>query len=282
MNILSTKDLFRIFFVFTFLSVALALFNNFFGCIDSVCYTNKDCPKEETCNVDTGKCIKAIDPVECTSDTDCEENFICVDQRCIPHGSEPLNCPEGMVSIEDAFCIDIYEASRPDASVNNPGNDGSYATSRPGVLPWETNTQAEALTACLAAGKDLCTESEWLNSCKGPNLTKYTYGNTYSATICNGIDKFCYCQVGQPHCFEECSAAFHLLPAGECPSCTNDYGTFDMNGNLWEYTKDGNGTRVRGGAYNCRDSEELHQCDYIPTYWTPSARGFRCCLRPEE
>ena len=33
---------------------------------------------------------------------------------------------------------------------------------------------------------------------------------------------------------------------------------------------------VRGGAYNCRDSGQLHQCGYVAD-WGPLAIGFRCC-----
>jgi len=42
----------------------------------------------------------------------------------------------------------------------------------------------------------------------------------------------------------------------------------------------GSDMTVRGGAFNCNDSAALHKCAYVPGNWTPSARGFRCCLTP--
>ena len=85
-----------------------------------------------------------------------------------------------------------------------------------------------------------------------------------------------------PHCYTQCGgehryAPFRLEPTGYNPGCTNGYGVFDMNGNLWEHVFGGDERSIRGGAYNCSDSVTLHRCDYIPGDWEPSARGFRCC-----
>ena len=71
---------------------------------------------------------------------------------------------------------------------------------------------------------------------------------------------------------------FKLMPTGSFPDCNNDYGAFDMSGNLWEHTAGGSDMTIRGGAYNCSDSKTLHRCDYVPGNWVPSARGFRCCV----
>ena len=195
-------------------------------------------------------------------------------------------CPEGMVNILDQFCIDKYEASRPDATASSPGTDNSYATSRPGVMPWMGVSFEDAQAACEAAGKRLCTPSEWELACRGPDDTEYSYGDTYDPTACNGIDAFCYCdsssQCGDqdpcpfPHCYGTCGAAFHPVPTGSFPSCTNGFGVYDINGNVWERVSDGAG---RGGAFNCLDSEALHKCSYVAD-WGLGARsnfGFRCC-----
>lgn len=74
---------------------------------------------------------------------------------------------------------------------------------------------------------------------------------------------------------------FKLAPTGAFPDCVNEYGVYDLSGNLWEHTAHGDDTTVRGGAYNCVDSERLHRCDYIPGNWQPTALGFRCCATPE-
>lgn len=256
------------------------------GCqVDSVCYSPEDCPDGQFCDTRSGQCVEG----ECRVDADCGPNFVCEDRRCVPAGTGPLECPEGMVPIEEAYCIDVYEASRPDATELDAGSDGSYATSRPGVIPWRVPSNQEAQQACSAAGKDLCTEAEWTSACRGPEGLAYAYGNRYDPSICNGIDTFCYCDANPcrwlpcpfPYCYEACGADFHLLPTGTLPGCTNAYGLFDINGNLWEHVKGGDGRRIRGGAYNCADSKSLHRCDYIPATWTPTAQGFRCCWRPE-
>lgn len=208
-------------------------------------------------------------------------------------------CSADMVLVNGSFCMDRYEASRPDATADSAGTDASYATSRPGVLPWFSFslTRQDAATACAAAGKRLCTPTEWQTACQGPAQTVYGYGDTYDPITCNGIDRFCRCGSGQacesvtpcpyPHCFNQpppggsppasCGADFHVEPTGNEAGCVNGWGIYDMNGNVWESVNAGDAQQhFRGGAYNCSDSELLHRCDYDAT-WGPSARGFRCC-----
>jgi len=187
-------------------------------------------------------------------------------------------CPPDMVFIDlgyHQFCIDIYEASRPDATSTSPGVDNSYATSRPGVIPWYPVDINTARRACENAGKRLCYDYEWFPVCTGPDNTVYCYGDDYEPTICNGIDTFC--QNPYPGCYwDEENVPFHVTPTGSFPECTNEYGVYDINGNVWEWVEDDSGGHPRGGAYNCGNSERLHRCDYIPTF-NPSAKGFRCC-----
>jgi formylglycine-generating enzyme required for sulfatase activity len=169
-----------------------------------------------------------------------------------------------MAAVGD-FCVDIYEASRGDATANSAGSDGSQAHSVAGVLPWQVGSNAEADRSCGGAGKRLCSPAEWQLACEGPAETVYAYGASYNPTTCNGIDAFG-------------GYTFHVAPAGSFPACTNAWGVFDMNGNVWEHVAGGTDMTVRGGAYNCSDPVTYHRCDYIPTTWTPSAKGFRCCV----
>jgi hypothetical protein len=115
----------------------------------------------------------------------------------------------------------------------------------------------------------------------------YSYGDAYDPLACNGIDTYCNCSADGTcgnddpcpfaGCYYECGADFRLDPTGFHPDCRSPIGVYDLNGNLWEHVLDGDATRVRGGAYNCSDSETFHRCDYVPTTWTPTALGFRCC-----
>jgi hypothetical protein len=180
-----------------------------------------------------------------------------------------LCCPEEMVPVTTTaggYCIDRWEASRPDATATEFGVDPSYATSRPGVLPWPWTpthvTLADAQAACAAAGKRLCNAAEWVGACRGPDDTEYCYGDDYQATTCNGIDTFG-------------PGGFHYMPTASFPECTNEYGVIDINGNAWEMGDDG---LVRGGAYNCIDSVRLHRCSFSIDPARVVAIGFRCCL----
>ena len=234
------------------------------GCaVDEKCFDNGDCEEPKVCDAQ-GQCV-----YECDNDKDCGIGFLCRGHLCEPAaGDEPLDCPQGSASVLDSYCIDIYEASRPDATAEDFGVDESYATSRVGVLPWKELNNESAQQACVAAGKQLCTPQQWQFACRGPYDTDYAYGDDYDPYSCNGIDAFG-------------DNKQHLTPSGSFPECTNGFGVYDLNGNLWEQVAAGNVTKVRGGAYNCRDSAKLHQCDYVPETWAPLAVGFRCCWIPE-
>ncbi|MBQ9817729.1 MAG: SUMF1/EgtB/PvdO family nonheme iron enzyme [Proteobacteria bacterium] len=223
------------------------------------CYRDADCESPMICKA-SGVC-----DYRCSSDVECGQGFMCQMHTCMIQAPMGIACPEDMVPILDSYCMDIYEASRPDATASSAGQDSSRATSRAGVMPWMVgDNNGEAESACQAAGKRLCTPAEWELSCHGSMNTVYGYGDNYNAKICNGIDTYG-------------SNGFKLMPTGSFPDCNNGWGVFDLNGNVWEHTAGGSAKTVRGGAYNCMDSEENHQCSYVPVNWTPLALGFRCC-----
>jgi hypothetical protein len=75
-----------------------------------------------------------------------------------------------------------------------------------------------------------------------------------------------------------------LLRTAERAECTNEYGVFDMVGNLHEWVDDASGT-FRGGFYmdtshngdGCSYATRAHDFRYHD-YST----GFRCCMDPER
>ena len=166
-------------------------------------------------------------------------------------------CPDEMVAVENLFCIDIWEAH-----LQGEG-DELVAASAEGVYPfWSRELRAEEAEGyCAAAGKRLCTAAEWVLVCRGPQDLEYCYGDDYEPTTCNGIDAF-----GEGN--------YHYDLTGSFETCTNGYGIFDINGNVWELTDDG---QARGGAYNCRDSARLHACSFSIDPSRIIAIGFRCC-----
>ncbi|MCX7957686.1 MAG: SUMF1/EgtB/PvdO family nonheme iron enzyme, partial [Deltaproteobacteria bacterium] len=233
--------------VFLFLSFSC----NFSCFIKEKCYSNEDCPDNMICNRKNGDCR-----YQCSSDNDCGQNFACIYHKCLPKSSGTLNCPPDMANVENSFCMDKYEASRPDATASLEGASNTYAMSREGVLPWLTRDNTEAETACRNTGKRLCTSEEWYYACSGENNNRYVYGNEYDPLICNGIDTFCDCQntycsglsiCPYPHCYNEkspegagpCGSSFHIMPTGSFKRCVNKYGIYDLNGNVWEHTLNG-------------------------------------------
>jgi formylglycine-generating enzyme required for sulfatase activity len=203
-----------------------------------------------------------------------------------------------MVAVGSEFCMDRYEASRPDATATSAGANESIASSRPGVLPWMVNPMsnthlARFQDACRAAGKQLCTSTQWLAACQGPTPGRtYVFGNTFDLEACNCVDTFCddYCRdhdisPGSCNTGTNCGYAYscyHVAPTGTFPQCSNEYGTFDINGNLWEIVlsdTDPRGYEVRGGAFNCASAAQRLQCTFNAS-WSDLYAGFRCCYTP--
>jgi len=275
--------------------------------VESVCYNDADCPFSQKCDVAAGKCkplchddsecpageycqVSTGDcrPAECFVDGDCPQGEECREHHCYPQ--ETVQCPMGMRAIDNRFCMDVWEASRPDATEFYQGTDSSRAENREGVMPWQPVTLEIAREACQNAGKRLCTLEEWIIACRGINDWDYCYGNEYDPLICNSIDTYCRCGPGTdcedrdpcpfPHCYGICGASLHPTPTGSFPDCVNSWGIYDICGNVWELADSGDGREhFRGGAYNCIDSERLHRCDYDAS--NISAKGFRCCQDPQ-
>lgn len=174
-------------------------------------------------------------------------------------------CPEGMAHVFDnpigRFCIDKYEASRPDSTDVSAGINSSEATSRAGVLPWTDVPLSTAIAACAGAGKALCTLQQWRGGCGGAAGQVYPYdASEYTQGLCNNS--------GQ------------VRLTGAMPDCLFEaYGTFDMSGNVAELVDTGDQTTLAamGGGYT--DAEDvLMTCTAEPRSLTPRASvGFRCC-----
>jgi formylglycine-generating enzyme len=221
-------------------------------------------------------------------------------------------CPEGMVSIDGAYCIDAYEASLVEELSDGTERSFPYyqtlstnvivrAVSASGVFPQGYISGQQARDACRRSGKRLCKADEWRNACMGPKRTTFPYGNARVTGRCNdngrspmrffnpGLD-------GKPeHRWMWGSAGNMIDPrlnqlsgtlthTGERTGCTNGYGVFDMVGNLHEWVDDPKGT-FQGGYYldthlngdGCNYKTTAH-----PFTHYDYSTGFRCCADPEE
>ena len=224
-------------------------------------------------------------------------------------------CPEGMALVEREklrFCVDRFEASLERVSSDGtrekwPGNqrlDGLehevVAVSREGEKPQGYISGAQAKVACENAGKRLCAKEEWLAACRGPDSTLYPYGEERKPNVCN--DRFKTLdhhpvvtlfkdnappdadprEMWMPRWMND--PRLHELPytvakTGEFAECTNEYGVYDMVGNLHEWIDDPAGTFFGGffmdtfqNGEGCSYRTHGHEFEYHD-YST----GFRCC-----
>ncbi|MCK6547244.1 formylglycine-generating enzyme family protein [Myxococcota bacterium] len=183
----------------------------------------------------------------------------------------PLETPDKEVCLTrrdgQSYCIDVYEASRRDATETSAGaDDASPPRSLDGRMPWTNVTWAAAKTACASKNKRLCERDEWIDACDGivgeAEGSRYTYGDTLEPTLCN-------------------TSGAGVGATGATRTCRSVVGTFDQSGNVWEWT--GTSAPVaaaRGGGYR---SDVVHECKsgegvqlFDPTQPSPEV-GFRCC-----
>lgn len=211
-----------------------------------------------------------------------------LDDNC--NGTLDENAPDTMVTVTNSlnqplFRIDAYEASRPNATMSSPGTMTHRSCSQPLRMPWSSVTQTQAAAACAAAGKRMCTATEWQQACEGLAQRTYPYGSTYAPNSCNGNDY-------DPDCaLPDSDGALATGSSYGCPTppaqsvCVSQWGAYDLSGNLKEWTS----TQVQPGVFNVRgggfDSAAggmTCQFDFVsmePTFTFPNL-GFRCCTNP--
>jgi sulfatase modifying factor 1 len=215
-------------------------------------------------------------------------------------------CPDEMASVEGRFCIDRWEASL--VEVLPGGDEVSWppfqaveagralrAVSAPQVYPQGYISGAQAAAACAASGKRLCAPVEWRAACVGPKKQTFGYGSERVAGRCNDQGRSPmlryypsfmnpWAQVGMQEMNDPRLNQMDgtLALTGSHEDCKNDYGVYDMVGNLHEWTSDPHGT-FQGGYYldthhngdGCMYRTVAHDFTYHD-YST----GFRCCEDP--
>lgn len=184
----------------------------------------------------------------------------------------PLESPDVEVCLSrrdgQRYCIDAFEASRRDATIDSIGIDNaSKPRSLKDRLPWTEITWAGAKSACESAGKRLCERDEWLDACDGQvgedEGNVYTYGNELNAELCN-------------------TGGQKAEPTGARASCTSVVETFDQSGNVREWTGNNRAAAAtRGGAWPSSQTHECKNGDRPPAFIMPEETsrevGFRCC-----
>ncbi len=218
----------------------------------------------------------------------------------------PPRCPDGMALLGEHTCVDRWESSL--MMVDDAGAETAWSPYRPpreaqrtlisvsraDVVPQGYASGEDAMKACDAAGKRLCTAPEWEAACRGDAWTTYPYGDVRKKGACNDDGRKNH-PVGEVHrqlglpkerMWNEGMAhpLINQLPntvekTGAHSECTNELGTFDMVGNLHEWIADPDGT-FRGGFYmdtqingeGCAYATTAH-----PSTYADYSTGFRCC-----
>ncbi len=238
--------------------------------------------------------------VDTSSDTDPDTEALDPDTEAVEEGP----CPPSMALVDDAFCIDRYEAT-----LEERQSDGAWvaaspyltvsgrtvrASVGPGRVPqgYLSGDQAEA--ACAASGKRLCTTDEWLSACRGPDDTTYPYGDAYVAGACNDdydgghpvVDYFGTSNgiwngthMNDPGINQQPGT---VAAGGAFAACVSAWGVHDLHGNLHEWVDDASGT-FRGGFY-ADAAINGAGCGYRTTAhgraYHDYSTGFRCCADP--
>jgi len=220
-------------------------------------------------------------------------------------------CSAEMALVDGRVCVDRWEGSLVERVGNGSERQWSpyhpvdgmesrvRAVSRSGLIPQGYISGEQAARACAASGKRLCSSDEWESACRGSRQTQFPYGNERKTNVCNddirhkhpvvevgmllGIpeSRLWYDGMNQPLINQLPNS---LLETGARAECTNDYGVFDMVGNLHEWISDPNGT-FRGGYY-MDTTINGDGCSYATTAhgftYHDYSTGFRCCADPDR
>jgi sulfatase modifying factor 1 len=225
-----------------------------------------------------------------------------VEEGSLPSPSAGARCSGDMVDVAGRFCIDKYEASLVEKdgaawTPYEPPAEGHVYVARsvPGVVPQAYISGAQAEAACRAAGKRLCAPVEWRAACGGRQGFTYPYGPKRVAGRCHDSGAapmivfhlqemkrgWGPLELNDPR---NNQLAGTVAKTGSFPSCVNDYGAYDMVGNLHEWTADPHGTFQ--GGYWLDTAQHGDGCAYRTIAhgygYHDYSTGFRCCMDPEQ
>jgi len=172
------------------------------------------------------------------------------------------------------FCIDEYE----------------YPNQRGAKPPVMVNF-FEASSQCAAENKRLCTESEWMAACEGPEEKPFPYGYERSSKMCNFDNRWVDPKLSLVYAKDpelqrrELARLDRSVPSGQMPGCVSDFGVHDLTGNVDEWVKADHErprekakfSALKGGAWG----HVRNACRPVTTSHVPQFRyyfiGFRCC-----
>jgi sulfatase-modifying factor enzyme 1 len=205
---------------------------------------------------------------------------------------EAGTCPGGALDTDSGSCWEprVLVAVPPLPPWQQSGGYDYRAISKQGVEPSGYMSGLTSAHACRAAGKRLCTESEWVTACRGERGTRQPYGDRFRDGICN-IHREAHPSLvlrgdwGAKLTDPRLNLMHHqgaplLRKTGASPGCASRWGddaVYDMVGNLDEWVDNRAGLFL-GGFYarathrGCMARVWAHPVSHVDF-----STGFRCC-----
>jgi sulfatase modifying factor 1 len=222
--------------------------------------------------------MQLVDGEYCTDvDYKCTKSWYAKwNKKLVCEEFEPKSTCAGK-KIHKRYCIDTYEW---------PNVKGE----RPEVM----NRFNQAQVKCAAAGKRMCTESEWNLACEGPEMKPFPNGYVRDSSQCNGDHKWDNPDMKKVAQRDptELARLWKGVRSGSQPNCISDYGVADMPGNTDEvvasesFTQGGfkakydsvhtGGPWYEGVRNQCRPKVYTHDEGFY--YYFLS---FRCCAEAD-
>jgi sulfatase modifying factor 1 len=225
---------------------------------DSACAPDMVEVEGDYCPLVDQKCVRWLDP---TTKLQCAE---------FEKTASSDRCP--LSTEHKRFCVDRFEWPN-----------------KVGAMPRYMANWFEAKSSCEAAGKRLCTDTEWTLACEGQDRHPYPYGDGFARDdrACN-IDKP-YIWPRTERIYDPKTSSDELArldqrePSGLRTACVSPYGVHDMVGNVdeWVVNVSQSGkpylSGLKGGYWGpvrtrCRPMTTAH--DQTFRYYQI---GFRCC-----
>jgi sulfatase modifying factor 1 len=232
--------------------------------------SSNDAEPDENGNT-PGAGAKDIDAIErtCVDEWYAEQNK----KRVCEEFAPGAKCTGKMVP--KRFCIDRYEW---------PNVKGQ----RPEVM----NRFHQAEVKCAAAGKRLCTESEWTFACEGEDMKPFPYGNERDVGKCHGDEEWDSPNMSKvaDRDSKELRRLYKAKRSGEL-ACESDFGVHDLPGNAdeivasetneagWRGKYDSvttGGPWYKGVRNQCRPKIYTHDEGFYHYYMS-----FRCCAEAD-
>jgi hypothetical protein len=230
-----------------------------------------------------------------------------------PEPSEgPTSCPDGMVLVEGDYCTEVRhtclvewyakqnnkrvcEQFKPESKCVGSKIKKRYCIDKfawpnvEGERPEVMNQFYQAQVKCAAAGKRMCTESEWTFACEGPEAKPFPYGYTRDPKKCNGDHKWDGPDTKKiaRRDARELARLWRGVPSGSQPECVSDFGVHDLPGNNDEVVS-GESPKAQFASVNtggpwysgvrnqCRPKIYTHDEGFYYYFL-----GFRCCAAPD-